>query len=323
MALVNTDGVVAEADAPLRSCQMATSAVPVGDMDDFAAFFDAEFARTARSVNHIVGNAAQDVAQEAFLVALQKWPSVAKLEAPDGWVRLVARRIAWRRRGREQSRWDRESAATWAAGSRSENMLDMDLQRALSILPHRQRAAIILHYVAGLSVRQAAEVIHAREPAVKVSLFRGRRQLADALTGHRGRWVSERKWRADDVAVRLRQTGDDAHIDTVVDSVFARNVRWTFRLEHGVYIVETDDGERLDHGHYRSRPGRIVLTPWDHSGTVVLAASVDGSRAHFRVVEDTTAPTRGVPDEVYLRLLLGSDSFVWTPPAPKSSNGHP
>lgn len=129
--------------------------------------------------------------------------------------------------------------------------------------------------------------------------------------------MSERRWRADDVAVRLRQTRDDPHIDTVVDEGPARNVRWTFHLERGRYLIETDDGERLDHGQYRSRPGSIVLTPWDHSGTAVLSASVDGNTARFRLVEDTTAPTRGVPDEVYLRLLLGSDSFVWTGPLPK------
>jgi RNA polymerase sigma-70 factor (ECF subfamily) len=279
---------------------------------DFTSFFTAELPRTVRSIERIVGDVADDVAQEAFIAALERWDDVRQLDAPDAWVRFVARRIAWRRRGRELERADREWAAesprlsSKASGDRD---LAIDLQRALASLPTRQRAAIRLHHLADLPISETAALLGCGESAAKIWLLRGRRELAESLLGHRGTWVSERRWGVDDVVDRMRETGDEGHIDAVLDGVHVHEVRWTMTLDRGRYEVGTDAGERLDHGRYAMNGRDLVLTPWNKSGIVRMAANVQGNRAAVRLLENTSAPTNGVPDDVYMRLFLSSDAF--------------
>ena len=71
----------------------------------YAAFYEDEFGRTVAAVRRQLGADAEDVAQEAFIVAARRWNEVAELDLPAAWVRLVARRIAGRRLARERYGW--------------------------------------------------------------------------------------------------------------------------------------------------------------------------------------------------------------------------
>lgn len=102
---------------------------------DFASFFRAFFARTVRSVEAIAGSSAEDVAQEAFIAALLDWDRVVSLEAPDAWIRLVAKRIAWRRRHRDIGRREFEASAIPPMPPVHDETLTIDLQVALRGLP--------------------------------------------------------------------------------------------------------------------------------------------------------------------------------------------
>jgi len=279
---------------------------------DFALFFRVNFSRTVRSLESVAGSAAEDVAQEAFIVALKRWEEVGRLDAPDAWVRLVARRMAWRRRDREVDRSTREVAASRADSTQFDDLPTVHLERALGGLPLRQRVAVRLYYIADLPISRVAEILGCSEAAAKTWLFRARERLGEALIGHRGRWVSERRWRPEDVVNRLRATQDDRFIDVVLDQVPVRNSRWTLNMDGGAYRFETDEGEELDRGRYRMCSGILSLTPWNDSGRITLRPEIDGARARFRLIDDTTAPTRDVPDDVYMRLLLESGSFAWS-----------
>lgn len=282
------------------------------DMSGFAQFYASEFPRTARSVRWIVGIAAEDVAQEAFIAALARWESVMSLEAPDGWVRLVAKRIAWRRRGRESQRFQREADSPGPPADHPDVALSVDLRRAIGGLPASQRAAIRLHYLLDIPVREIAELLGCTESAVKVWLHRARERLGERLLGHSGRWTTSRDWDVDGLARAMRASNDELYIDAVLEELGFAHDRWTFTLVHGRYAIATREGSRLDHGRYRLNGNSIVLTPWNDSGLVLLKPSIDAGVARFRVGEDTTAPTHGVPDAVFLRLLLANDSFEWS-----------
>jgi len=52
---------------------------------------------------------------------------------------------------------------------------------ALRTLPERQRAALLLRGVYGLSTRETAQALHCREGTVKSLLARGRAALAASL----------------------------------------------------------------------------------------------------------------------------------------------
>jgi RNA polymerase sigma-70 factor (ECF subfamily) len=57
----------------------------------------------------------------------------------------------------------------------------VDLHRALQTLPGRQRAAVVLHHLAGWPTAEVADALGCAESTVRVHLTRGRQALAAAL----------------------------------------------------------------------------------------------------------------------------------------------
>ena len=70
--------------------------------DSFGAFYGAAAVRVVRHCYALTGSLAdaQDIAQEAFARAWQRWASVSRCDSPEAWVRKVATNLAvgsWRR----------------------------------------------------------------------------------------------------------------------------------------------------------------------------------------------------------------------------------
>jgi RNA polymerase sigma-70 factor (ECF subfamily) len=65
----------------------------------------------------------------------------------------------------------------------------VDLERAILVLPYRQRQVVALHYFADLSLAEIARAVGSSEGAVKATLHRARRALARTL----GETESERE----------------------------------------------------------------------------------------------------------------------------------
>jgi RNA polymerase sigma factor (sigma-70 family) len=57
----------------------------------------------------------------------------------------------------------------------------VDVERALSSLPRRQREAVVLRYYLQLDTREVASTLGVEEGTVKSTLFRARAALALAL----------------------------------------------------------------------------------------------------------------------------------------------
>ena len=57
----------------------------------------------------------------------------------------------------------------------------VDISRALSALPRRQREATVLRYYLDLRVAEIAAILRINQGTVKTTLFRARRALAKAL----------------------------------------------------------------------------------------------------------------------------------------------
>ena len=279
-------------------------------LSDFTRFFDAEFPYVVRSITPIANHAAEDVAQEAFVVALRQWERVRTLDAPHAWVRLVAKRLALRTRGREVERSRREGLLDADVEIETAISDRMDVARALADLPERQRVAVRLHYQADLPVAAVASVLGATEIATRVTLHRARAGLAGTLLGIPGIWTTQVPWQVDDLVAAVRAIGAEEHLDVLRSELPLGDGRWTISFRSGRYWIGTDAGERLDEGVWRIRGRGLELTPWNSSGDVSIASSIDGRRARLRVRADTTAPTRGVPDDVFLRLILDRRDLV-------------
>lgn len=153
-----------------------------GDAPDFDAFYAAHFVPTGAQLYAYLGDRAeaQDVAQEAFCRAWQRWSTVRTYDDPAAWVRRVAWRLAI-------SRWRRtRTALSWRRRQRIGHVPDhgpdhVALVAALAGLPERHRRAVVLHHLADLPVAEIAAQEGVPAGTVRSWLHRGRAALALAL----------------------------------------------------------------------------------------------------------------------------------------------
>jgi RNA polymerase sigma-70 factor (sigma-E family) len=121
---------------------------------------------------------AQDHVQEAFARAWVRWPSVSRYQDPEGWVRRVAYH-------RAVSRW-RVARRLFLRAEAGEGGVHVEasqlpLFEALGRLPVRERQALALQAIAGLSVAEIAAELSVPPGTVKSWLSRGRARLAREL----------------------------------------------------------------------------------------------------------------------------------------------
>jgi RNA polymerase sigma-70 factor (ECF subfamily) len=153
-----------------------------GAKADFDALYQARYGDVVAMLHALVGDLgeAQDLAQEAFCRAWQRWRAVSAYEEPLLWIRRVAMNLA-------TSRWRRLRVAR--AHLRRERPVDVPalepdhvaLVAALRRLPADQRRAVVLHHVMDLPVAEVAHELQVAVGTVKSWLHRGRAALAAQL----------------------------------------------------------------------------------------------------------------------------------------------
>jgi len=150
----------------------------------FESFYAGSAVRLAAQLYLVTGDIeeARDCVQEAFARAWVRWAMLEREVAdPFAWVFTVGYRVA-------VSRFRRRMAFTRALrrtppppplpGPSPEVIAVRD---ALATLPHGQRAALVLHYYAGLPVDAIADTLGISPSGVKSRLARGRAALAPLL----------------------------------------------------------------------------------------------------------------------------------------------
>jgi RNA polymerase sigma-70 factor (ECF subfamily) len=148
----------------------------------FDDFYRAELGRLVALARGLCPPAiAEDVAQEAMLVAFRKWRTVSELDRPDLWVRRVCANLAvssFRRRMVELR------AVTRLAGRRELGPLSEGTEEvwaAVRVLPKRQAQSAALRFVYDLPIADIAVVLGCSEGTVKQHLSRARAALRHAL----------------------------------------------------------------------------------------------------------------------------------------------
>lgn len=153
----------------------------------FEDFFHREFSKMVAVSYAISGSrwAAEELAQEAFLRAYRSWDSVSHYDKPGAWLRRVTINLATSYMRRRIS----ELKAVERFAMRRVEPLDphpdeeIEFWQEVKKLPRRQRQAVALHYVDGLSTGEIAEVMEVAESSVRTHLQRGRETLADRVSG--------------------------------------------------------------------------------------------------------------------------------------------
>ncbi|OJF16144.1 SigE family RNA polymerase sigma factor [Couchioplanes caeruleus] len=173
------------------------------DASAFHAFFERHHAELARLAYLMTGeaSAADDLAADALTEVWRHWSRVAAADDPAAYARGIVANLTrhWvRRRVRERHGL---LGLTLLGATRRDPEPDvpavLDVRRALSRLPHRRRACVVLRYSFDLSESEVAKTLGISVGAVKSQTSRGARQLAELLGGsaaaaHHGGWEAAR-----------------------------------------------------------------------------------------------------------------------------------
>ncbi len=133
---------------------------------------------------------ADDVLQETFTAA---WRAIRSLRDPRAlttWLFRICRRAAGAhaKAGRDEPHLPDTVDLAHAADPGRRDALEAEEQRdwvlaAVTALPVRQREVIALHYLAGLSLSECADVLEVPSGTAKSRLARGLAELEDRLRG--------------------------------------------------------------------------------------------------------------------------------------------
>ena len=123
-------------------------------------------------------HSAQDLVQETYVRVWQHWGRVSTYDSPMAWARHVLHNLAVSRWRRNRVRMRVTEVDVPVAAP---DIGHLDLVEALGRLPERQRRAIVLHDVVGMSTEEVAAEMNSPQGSVRAWLSRGRAALAADL----------------------------------------------------------------------------------------------------------------------------------------------
>jgi RNA polymerase sigma-70 factor, ECF subfamily len=162
---------------------------PAEASDRLAELFDAHHERLYRLARRMSGNAdsARDFVQETFLRAARKPGSIPSgTTHEEAWlVRVLVNlcRDGWRQeRTRRRLHAGRRSASAHETAHPEPAFIARSLVwQALTALPARRRAVLIMSELEGIGIQTIARTLGVSQPTVRWHLSRGRHEMARAL----------------------------------------------------------------------------------------------------------------------------------------------
>lgn len=141
---------------------------------------------------------AQDVAQEVFLKAFERFGELSQSPTAGGWLKTVATNMSLNHLTRYRSRWsffsellkggDTEDAEPIEFAAPDTFDAEMDqadrqqvVEKALQKLPPAQRVPLVLFHLEGLSYEEIAAKLNVSLGKVKTDIFRAREAMRKRL----------------------------------------------------------------------------------------------------------------------------------------------
>jgi RNA polymerase sigma-70 factor (ECF subfamily) len=159
------------------------------------ATFRLEFGRAVATLTRLFGDldVAEEAVQEAFVVAVQKWPSTGVPPSPGGWIVTTARNRAIDRLRRESSRQDRYAQAALVhhreqrieVGPVPDDRLRLIFTCCHPALAPSAQVALTLRLVAGLQTPEVARAFLVPEATMAQRLVRAKRKIKTARIPYR------------------------------------------------------------------------------------------------------------------------------------------
>ncbi len=152
--------------------------------------FRAEYGRAVAVLVRHFGDidVAEEAVQDAFTVAVQRWPATGPPPSPAGWIITTARNRAIDRLRREASREDRHAQAALLHGSdepAEEETVPDDRLRLIFTCCHpalaaSARVSLTLRLLGGLTTAEIARAFLVPEPTMAQRLVRAKGKIRDA-----------------------------------------------------------------------------------------------------------------------------------------------
>ena len=186
--------------SPASQESPAPGASPVLETGTLARIFRESSGRAVATLARVFGDIdiAEDAVQEAFAVAVERWPADGVPPNPGGWIVTTARRKALDRLRRESMRPGREAQAAALIGDPGQEppaaempaaemgaTVDDDQLRLIFTCCHpalapEARIALTLRLIAGLQTPEIARAFLVPEPTIAQRLVRAKRKIKDA-----------------------------------------------------------------------------------------------------------------------------------------------
>ena len=168
---------------------------------DIAAIFRAESGRSVATLVRLFGSIdiAEEAVQDAFAVALERWPAAGLPPNPGAWITTTARNRAIDRLRRESSRHDRhaqaallqaasekyESEPIEPAGPVSDDRLRLIFTCCHPALAPTAQIALTLRLLGGLQTSEIARAFLVPEPTMAARITRAKKKIAGAKIPYR------------------------------------------------------------------------------------------------------------------------------------------
>ena len=162
-----------------------------GTPADFERWVEPDLTTLARYAGRLVAPAERDeIVHQSLIRAYQRWSMYdASRAAPVVWLLRIVQHESSRHHTRQPAREIVELVETTTAAPPTR---DVDLERAIEGLGHRQRLAVDLHYFVGVDAVTVAAVMNCAPGTVKATLHQARTRLRDLLGGDEDGLMGER-----------------------------------------------------------------------------------------------------------------------------------
>src|SRR5262245_34065361 len=155
----------------------------LGPAVDFEAFFRTESERVFRALWLVTGNRAEaeEITQDAFLAAWERWDRVSAMENPAGYVYATAMNL-FRKRYRRAALAARKVVRPELRADDFAVAEDREIGRStLAKLTPRQRAAIVMTELLSFSSEEAGAILGVRAGTVRSLVTQGRHAFRDSM----------------------------------------------------------------------------------------------------------------------------------------------
>lgn len=163
----------------------------------FERFFHAHEGTMLGYLWRITGDeqASHDIAQETFLRAWQRFEQVSRYEQPRAWLFRVATNLASNHRRHRSIQSAALAQLTYGQSAATDSAIDpatgvaesATVCAALLAMPVKQRSALVLRVVYGLSIPEIAEALGATSAAAAMTLSRARESFRARYTQEESR----------------------------------------------------------------------------------------------------------------------------------------